>query len=79
MKLGYVLRPFIGRIVHLRRRWPQTRILLTKMDVAEAFRQVAMSWERNTVFGYSFQDWVVVDRRLVFGWTQALAYPHFIC
>ena len=74
VKLGHVLRQFIGRILFLRRRWPKARIVLSKMDVAEAFRQVAVSWERNTVFGYSFLDWVVIDRRLLFGWTNSPGY-----
>ena len=40
----------------------------SKMDVKYAFRQGAMEWNGCTKFGYVFGDFVVVDRRLVFGW-----------
>lgn len=43
VRLRHVLRNFIWRILHLRRKWPRARILLSKMDVADAFRQVSGS------------------------------------
>ena len=42
--------------------------MLSKMDVKDAFRQVAAEWDGCTKFGYVFGDFVAVDRRLVFGW-----------
>ena len=55
---------------------PHTHIMLSKMDVKDAFRQVAVEWDVCTKFGYVFWDFVVVDRRLVFGWRNS---PGFYC
>lgn len=74
VNLRHVLRNFIWRILYLRRKWPFHRIVLRKMDVADAFRQAAVSWERNQVFAYTFRDWLVVDRRLMFGWANSPGY-----
>ena len=63
-------------MLYLRDRWPRSRILISKMDVAEAFRQVHVTWAGNQVFAYSFEDWIVVDRRLMFGWKNS---PGFFC
>ena len=39
VELGRVLRNIIGRILYLRRRFgPRARIVLSKIDVTEAFR-----------------------------------------
>lgn len=62
----------VRRILFLRRQFgPQARIVISKMDVAEAFRQVAVHWAGAPVFGYAFRDWVIVDRRLQFGWRNS--------
>ena len=43
VELGRVLRNIIGRILYLRRRFgPRARIVLSKIDVMEAFRQVSV-------------------------------------
>ena len=42
--------------------------MLSKIDVSEAFGQVSVQWAGAPVFGYSFREWVVTDRRLQFGW-----------
>ena len=76
VKLQHVLRNFVWRILYLRNRWPLSRILLSKMDVADAFRQVSVTWDNTTVFAYTFEDWVVIDRRLTFGWANS---PGFFC
>ena len=61
MELGRVLRDVNWRILYLRRRFdPSARILLSKINSSEAFRQVS-------VVGYSFREWVVTDHRLQFG------------
>ena len=71
------MRDIIGRIFFLRRRFgPRTRIVLSKMDVTEAFRQVRVQWTGAPVFGYVFRDFVVADRRLQFGWRSS---PGFFC
>ena len=46
--LGRVLRDIIGRIWYLRRQFgPRARIVLSKIDVTEAFRQVIFVVLRN--------------------------------
>ena len=67
-----MLRNIIGRILYLRRRFgPRARIVLSKIDVTEAFRQVSVQWAGAPVFGYVFRDLVVADRRLQFGWCSS--------
>ena len=76
-KLGHLLRDIVWRILFLRRTLaPHTHIMLSKMDVKDAFRQVAVEWDGCTKFGYVLGDFVVVDRRLVFGWRNS---PGFYC
>ena len=76
LRLRRVLHDILWRILFLRRKFgPQARIVISNMDVAEAFRQVAVRWAAP-VFGYVFRDWVVVDRRLQFGWPNS---PGFFC
>ena len=77
VELGRVLRNIIGRILYLRRRFgPRARIVLSKIDVTEAFRQVSVQWAGAGVFGYVFRELVVADRRLQFGWRSS---PGFFC
>ena len=67
-QLGHVLRDIVWRILFLRHTLaPHTHIMLSKMDVKDAFRQVGVEWDGCKKFGYVFGDFVVVDRRLVFG------------
>ena len=67
-KLGHVLRDTVWRILFARCTLaPHTHIILSKMDVKHAFRQVAVEWDDCTKFGYVFGYFVVVNRRLVFG------------
>lgn len=49
------------------------RILLAKQDTKSAFRQVAVQINQSPTFGYVFEDVVVVDRCLQFGWTSSPA------
>ena len=49
------------------------RILLAKADTAGAFRRVSVDVNQSPVVGYVFEDVVVVDRCLQFGWTSAPA------
>ena len=72
VELSRVLRNIIGRILYLRRRFgPRARIVLNKIDVTEAFRQVSVQWEGAPVFGYVFRELVVADRTLQFGWRSS--------
>ena len=75
--LGRVLRDVVWRILYLRRRFGlRSRIVLSKIDVTEAFCQVSVRWGGAPVFGYSVHEWVVADRRLQFGWRNS---PGFFC
>lgn len=74
VQLKHILRNFAWRILYLRHKAPRGRILLSSMDVAQAYRQVVMSWGNGTMFGYPFGDWIVVDRRLPFGWVNSAGY-----
>jgi len=50
------------------------RILLAKVDTKGAFRQVSVDVDHAPIFGYVFDEWVVVDRCLQFGWTSSPAF-----
>ena len=79
VELGTVLRDVIWRILNLRRRFgPSARIVLSKIDVSEAFCQVSMQWAGAPEFGYSFREWIVTDRRLQFGCRNSLGFFLFV-
>ena len=40
------------------------RIVMSKIDVTETFRQVDVQWAGEPVFGYDFREWVLADRGL---------------
>ena len=72
LRLDRVLRDILWRILFLWQNFgPQERIVISTMDVAEAFRQVGLRWAGAPVFRYVFRDWVVVDRPLQFGWRSS--------
>ena len=76
VELGRVLRNIIGRILYLRRRFgPRARIVLSKIDVTEAFRQVSVQWAGAPVFGNVFRELVVADRRLQSRWRSSPGFP----
>ena len=55
--LGRVLRNIIGRILYLRRRFgPRARIVLSKIEATEAFRQVSVQWAEAPVSGYAIRE-----------------------
>ena len=62
----------VYNVLYLRRKYGVgARIILSKMDVEDAFRQVVVEWERSPMFGYVFRDLVVVNMRLQFGWRNS--------
>ena len=62
-ELGHVLCDITWRILYLRRRFGRgARIVLSKMDVKDAFQQVPVEITPAPVFGYTFDGLVVVDR-----------------
>ena len=59
----------ITRFLGLRAKYgTQKRILLQKMDVNSAFRQVGIAPDRAAAFAYRLEVLVFVDLRLQFGW-----------
>ena len=74
-ELGHVLRDIIWRILYLRKRFGRgARIVLSKMYVKDAFRQVPVEITRAPVVGYVFGGLVVIDRRLQIGWRNSPGY-----
>ena len=49
------------------------RILLAEQDTKAAFRQVSTDIEKAPTFSYVFDEFVIVDRCLQFGWTSSPA------
>ena len=71
-ELGHVIWDVLLRVMYLRQKFgPNARIVLSKLDVKSAFRQVPVDRSRAPIFGYVVEDLVVVDLRLQFGWTSS--------
>lgn len=70
--LGHVLFEILSRIIFLRQlHGASLQILLCRIDVKEAFRQVPVDPSGASVFGYTMGDQVVVDLRCQFGWRSS--------
>ena len=66
-ELGHVLREVLLPVMFLRQtHGSDARILLCRVDVKDAFRQVLVDPSGSPVFGYVFGDRVVVDLRVQF-------------
>ena len=64
-----MFRDVLLRVLFLRQLpGPTARIVLYRVDVKDAFRQVFVDPEGTPVFGYGMGEYVVVDLRLQFGW-----------
>ena len=71
-RLAGVIMEVITRFQELRVKYgTQERILLQKMDVKSAFRQVGVAPDRTAAFAYRMEDLVFVDLRLQFGWRRS--------
>ena len=66
---AHALPKFIDELVALRKNFPVERILMSKADVAGAFRNVRVDPDRAHNFCYTVGDLVVIDFRLTFGWS----------
>ena len=55
----------------LNTKFPVERILSSKADVADAFRNVRVDPDQAHNFYYSVRDLVVIDFRLTFGWSES--------
>ena len=63
-RLGHVLFDVLSRVLYLRQlHGVQLEILIGRVDVKEAFRQVPVDASGASVFGYTMGDQVVVDLR----------------
>lgn len=70
--LGHVLPDILTRIMYLRQRFGQcAHIVLSKVDVKDAFRQIRVEPAGAPAFGYRVEDTVLVDLRLQFGWRSS--------
>ena len=69
---GGVLRKVLMRILFLRQKFgPSARIVISKLHVKEAFRQVLVDPSRAAYFGYTFGDMAVVELCLEYGWRSS--------
>ena len=74
-EFGHVLREALLRLLFLRQTHDRSaRIVLCRVDVKEAFRQVLVDPVGASVFGYVTGGRVVVDLRLQFGWRNSPGY-----
>lgn len=70
--LGHVLFDIFSRIMFLRQLHGEVLdILLCRVDVKEAFRQIPVDPAGAPAFGYKMDDQVVVDLRCQFGWRSS--------
>ena len=53
---------------------PTARIVLCRVDVKDAYRQVLVDPVGAPVFGDAVGEYVVVDLRLQFGWRSSLGF-----
>lgn len=70
VECGHIFAACLYRIWSLRQKWPDKRILISKMDVKSAFRQIPLDLT-GPLLGYRYKDLVVVDLRLQFGWRSS--------
>ena len=71
-QLGHVLRVVLLRVLILRQmHGPTARIVICRVDVKDAFRQVLIDPVGAPVFGYAMGEYVVVDLRLQFWWRNS--------
>lgn len=69
--IGDVFERFLLRIYKLRLRYPDAHIVLAKMDVKDAFRQLYFDPRLAPLFSYRWGSHVVIDLRMGFGWAGA--------
>lgn len=69
--IGEVFERFLLRVFKLRLRYPHAHIVLAKMDVKDAFRQLFFHPQFTPLFSYRWGSYVVIDLRMGFGWTGA--------
>lgn len=66
------MRGIIWGIFHLRRpSGPLTRIMLSKIDLNNAFRKIPAEWSSCPLFGYAFHELIVGELRLQCFWQNS--------
>ena len=66
---AHALSKFLDELVALRKKFPVERILMSKADVVDPFRNVRVHPDQAHSFCYTVGDLVVIDFRLTFGWS----------
>lgn len=71
-ELGHVLGDVCRRVLYLRQRHGAVaRVMLCRIDVKDAFRQIPVDPQHAANFGFVLDGFVVVDLRLQFGWRNS--------
>ena len=60
---------FLTELVSLRKKYPNKRILMSKADVSDAFRNGRVDPDKAHNFCYTVGELTVIDFRLTFGWS----------
>ena len=66
---AHALRKFLDELVALRKKFPVEKILMSKANVADAFRNVRVDPDQAQTFCYTVGELVVIGFRLTFGWS----------
>ena len=71
-ELGHVFKDVLLRVLFLRQlHGPTARIVLCRVDVKDAYRQVLVDPVGAPGFGYAVGEYVVLNLRLQFGWRNS--------
>ena len=74
-ELGHVFRDVCRRIIYLCQRHDVVaRVMLCRIDVKDASRQIPVEPLHTAKFGYAFDEYVVVDLFPQFGWRSSPEY-----
>ena len=65
---------FLDELVTLRKKFPEKRILMSKADVSDAFRNVPVDPDKAHNFCYAVEELAVIDFRLTFGWSGSTGF-----
>ena len=71
-ELGYVFADVCRRLLYLHQRHDVVaRVMLCRIDVKDAFRQIPVDPLHAAKFGYAFDEYAVMDLFLQFGWRSS--------
>ncbi|CAM9799176.1 unnamed protein product, partial [Sphacelaria rigidula] len=72
VRLGEILPRVLERVCGLRQKFgPNSPILIAKMDVKAAYRQLQVELDKAAMLSYVFRDYICVDFRVPFGWRSS--------